>query len=82
MMTGILAAYPNDPFFDKAMLDLQEIANTPVVWERNHVDIRLSQVHALNCLKDIFTNSRLGSSTEMHLSTTMVIAVNCLENSL
>ncbi|MCJ1386583.1 hypothetical protein MMC17_009709 [Xylographa soralifera] len=79
MITGILAAYPNGSFFDTAILDLQKIANAPVVRGRIHTDIRLSQVHALNCLKDIFTNSRLGSSTENHLATTLVIAINCVD---
>ena len=82
MVTGILAAYPNHPFFAKAILDLQKIANAPVVRNGNHTNLRLSQVHALNCLKDIFTNSQLGSSTENYLASTLVIAVDCLDKNV
>ncbi|MCJ1396622.1 hypothetical protein MMC18_009513 [Xylographa bjoerkii] len=82
MITGILAANPHGPLFDRAILDLQKIADAPVEPKNSHTNIRLSQVHALNCLKDIFTNSRLGSSTATHLATTLVIAVNCLEKNV
>ena len=82
MITGILAAYPSGPFFDMAILDLQKIASAPVVRKGNHTGMRMSQVHALNCLKDSFTNSRLGSSTENYLATTLVIAINCLEKNV
>ncbi|MCJ1400930.1 hypothetical protein MMC11_004141 [Xylographa trunciseda] len=82
MITGLLGAHPHGALFERAILDLHTIANAPVELDGYHTDIRLSQVHALNCLKDIFTNSRLGPSTETHLPKTLVIAVNSLEKNI
>lgn len=40
----------------------------------------LPQVHALNCLKDIFTDARFGPSTETHIADALNIAASCLES--
>lgn len=79
MVTGILSAYPNGDFFDQVILDLQTAANAPLEDAQDLTKIRLPQVHALNCLKDVFTNTRLGPATEVHVETTLTIAVDCLE---
>ena len=79
MVTGILTAYPKGDFFDRVILDLQNTANEPLELAQSLGQIRLPQVHALNCLKDIFTNARLGLATEVHVEKTLIIAVNCLE---
>lgn len=79
MVTGILSAYPNGDFFDQVILELQTAANAPLEVARDLTKIRLPQVHALNCLKDVFTNTRLGPATEVHVETTLTIAVDCLE---
>lgn len=42
----------------------------------------LPQVHALNCLKDIFTDSRFGLSTESYIAHTLDIAASCLESQM
>ena len=42
----------------------------------------LPQVHALNCLKDIFTDARFGFSTEIHVADTLEIAASCLESQM
>ena len=78
MITGILAAHPNEGFFDNVIIDLQAIADTPI--EGFEVgEVRLPQVHALNCLKDIFTDARFGPSTERHVADTIDIAVSCFD---
>jgi len=79
MVTGILTAYPNGAFFDKVVRDLQTTASAPLDLAQDRTHIRLPQVHALNCLKDIFTNTRLGPATEIHVEETLIIAVDCLE---
>ncbi len=43
-------------------------------------DLRLPQVHALNCLKDIFTDALLGTASEPHIADSLEIAVDCLES--
>ena len=54
------------------------MANTPVGADLSS----LPQVHALNCLKDIFTDARFGSSTENHVADTLNIAASCLESQM
>ena len=79
MITGILTSYPTGTFFDSVILDLQAIAEAPVQNTVRFEDLRLPQVHALNCLKDVFTNTQLGSGTELHVADTLDIAAGCLE---
>ena len=79
MVTGILAAYAGHKFFDTAMLDLQTIADDPIPKPESG-DLRLPQVHALNCLKDVFTDARLGPSTEKHVADSIEIAASCLDS--
>lgn len=80
MITSILAAYPGGTFFDNVILDLQAIADTPVPHTPGIEELRLAQVHALNCMKDVFTSTFLGPATEPHLATTLEIAIECLES--
>ncbi len=42
----------------------------------------LPQVHALNCLKDIFTDARFGISTDFYVADTLEIAASCLESQM
>ena len=80
MITSILTAYPAGNFFDGVILDLQAISDAPISQDANLEEVRLPQVHALNCMKDIFTSTRLGPASEPHVATTLEIAVGCLEN--
>lgn len=80
MITGILAAYPTGGFFDEVMLDLQSIADMPISEILSMGEPCLPQVHALNCLKDIFSDARFGSSSELHAANVMDIAARCLEH--
>ena len=82
IVTGVLAAFPKGHFFDGAVVDLQAIADAPVERSANAGDLRLPQVHALNCLKDIFTDARFGPSTEEHMAITLEVAISCLENEM
>ncbi len=76
IITGVLAAYPGDKFFDDVVVDLQAMANAPVGTDLGS----LPQVHALNCLKDIFTDARFGLSTEDYVAGALDIAASCLES--
>ncbi len=80
MITGILAPYPDGEFFNDVVLDLQAIADGPVIRDPDAEDAPLPQVHALNCLKDIFTDARFGTSTEAHMADSMDIAASCLDS--
>ena len=82
MVTSILVAYPFGPFFDSSILNLQETACVPALKVQEFQEVHLPQIHALNCLKDIFTNTRLGPSTEKHLNRTFKIAADCLNREM
>ena len=78
IITGILAAYPGDKFFDDVIMDLQAMANAPIGADLGS----LPQVHALNCLKDIVTDARFGLSTEVYVADTLEIAASSLESQM
>lgn len=81
IIVGILSAIPEGDFFDNVIFDLQAIADAPIEFGEDLENPKLPQVHALNCLKDIFVDTRLGPETELHISDTLEIATSCLESS-
>lgn len=78
IITGVLAAYSGDKLFGDAIVELQTMAAAPIGPDLGS----LPQVHALNCLKDIFTDARFGLSTEGYVADTMDIAASCLESQM
>lgn len=80
IITGILVAHPSTCFLENVMLDMQAISDTPVEVIPNVEVTPLPQVHAMNCLKDIFTNTQLGPRTEPYIADTLDIAAGCLES--
>ncbi|OJJ31583.1 hypothetical protein ASPWEDRAFT_697288 [Aspergillus wentii DTO 134E9] len=64
LATGILSSAPGGSLFQQVMGDLHEISRLPAEHDSSKQDLELPQVHAMNCLKDIFTNTRLGPFTE------------------
>lgn len=82
IVVGILSAIPEGDFFNHIISSLQTIANSPIESRANQGNPRLPQVHALNCLKDLFLDTRLGPSTELHMADTLNITAGCLESDL
>ena len=80
MVTGILSAYPGSHFFDDVLLDLQAIADAPIEGSMKTDALQLPQVHAINCLKEIFTDSRFGPGTEPHIANSLDLAAQCLDS--
>ena len=80
MITGILAAHSGDDFFRNAVLDLQAIADMPIQEATDEGRVFLPQVHALNCLKDIFASTRFGKWTEPYIEDSLDIAACCLDS--
>ncbi|KAL8899451.1 MAG: hypothetical protein Q9207_006199 [Kuettlingeria erythrocarpa] len=80
IFTGILTAYPQGSFFDEALRDLQSIADSMPVPDGGGDSVHLPQVHAFNCLKDIFTETKFAGSVEQHVSDSLEIAVRALES--
>ena len=57
-------------------MNLQAIAKAPI-----GADVgSLPQVHALNSLKDIFTDARFGLCVEVYVANGLEIAASCLES--
>ncbi|PGH23951.1 hypothetical protein AJ80_02013 [Polytolypa hystricis UAMH7299] len=78
LITGIVSSNPSGPLFQRVVHELQSISRTPAPVDVKQPSLKLPQVHALNCLKDIFMNTRLGPSTEPYIMSTLVISVECL----
>jgi hypothetical protein len=81
LMVGIVAAAPDGPLFKRAMAELQAEGDKEVVDARMDGN-RLPQVHALNCLKDIFTNSKLGEASEPYIGGCLNLAASKLESNV
>ena len=79
LIIGILTAHVEDDFFDNILLDLQAIADMPIEGSLSAQELSLSQVHALNSLKDVFADARLGARSEPYVADSLDIAANCLD---
>ncbi|KAF4124146.1 hypothetical protein GMORB2_5862 [Geosmithia morbida] len=81
LMTGILSANAPNPSFEQVMEKLMEIASMEArVREKDGTN--LPQVHAYNCLKDIFKNSLLtsmGNKSDKYIPQCLELAANGLK---
>jgi hypothetical protein len=81
LLCGILIADTSRSFIHRAFTDLQTIAKAPVIAAADE-EGSLAQVHAMNCIKDIMKNTRLGEHSERHISPTMRLAATALQSSV
>jgi Putative death-receptor fusion protein (DUF2428) len=77
LIVGLLLARTDNAFFAKVFEDLRVEAESPVAGQLP-AGASLPQVHALNCIKDIFTNAKLAASSDPYLSSGIELAVKCL----
>ncbi|ETS85749.1 hypothetical protein PFICI_03774 [Pestalotiopsis fici W106-1] len=79
LIVGILASNSDEPSFDTVMHELRDIAQRPA-----HVSetdgSNLPQVHATNCIKDIFKSSMLSRRAEPYLTDCLQLAANSLRS--
>lgn len=61
---GILLSNPGGKLFQEVIQELQDVAHLPAHLESHNQTVELPQVHAMNCLREAFTNARLGPHTE------------------
>ncbi|KAH7188835.1 putative death-receptor fusion protein-domain-containing protein [Fusarium flagelliforme] len=84
MMTGVLSANAANPSFEQVMTELMKIASQEArVTETDGSN--LPQVHAYNCLKEIFKSSYLtsiGNKSEKFLPQCLELAANGLKSEL
>lgn len=78
LVTGILCSLHKTPFFKEAMDDLHEISRLPVEYNKEQQYLELPQVHTMNCLKDIFTNTKLGPFTEPFIMPALTLSAERL----
>ncbi|KAJ5742420.1 uncharacterized protein N7511_011439 [Penicillium nucicola] len=78
LVTGIVASDPGTPFFKEALEELHRISYLPVQYDKERQYLELPQVHAMNCLKDIFTNAKLGPYTEPFIMKALTLSAERL----
>ncbi|KAI0166428.1 hypothetical protein GGR57DRAFT_496690 [Xylariaceae sp. FL1272] len=81
IIVGILASRAKSPSFGEVMAKLQEIGCEPAYVAQTDGS-NLSQVHALNCLKDVFKTSFLSHHAEPHLTDCLQLAAQSLQSEM
>ncbi|KAG9837049.1 hypothetical protein KCU98_g4087, partial [Aureobasidium melanogenum] len=79
LMIGIVVADTKGLLFGRAMSELTT-EGTRSVDQAAESAGGLSQVHALNCIKDIFKNSKLGERSEAYVPQALSLAAKCLSS--
>ncbi|KAB2578407.1 Uncharacterized protein DBV05_g3058 [Lasiodiplodia theobromae] len=79
LITGILSAAPESTLFARVISDLQAEA-VQEGQDKNIEGSHLPQVHALNCLKDVFTNTKLALASEPYVAEGLSLAGGRLES--
>ncbi|KAL4875089.1 putative death-receptor fusion protein-domain-containing protein [Aspergillus karnatakaensis] len=64
LIAGILLSNPGGQLFQLVLRELQEVAHLPAQLGAENQTVELPQVHAMNCLREVFTNAKLGPHTE------------------
>lgn len=82
MMVGLLNGC-TQAFFDRFMETFKRKAKIPISFsdplsESGNQQIELPQVHALNCLREVFINARFRMSTEPHVMDMLNLAATSL----
>ncbi|KAJ5613334.1 hypothetical protein N7510_006528 [Penicillium lagena] len=78
LVTGILCSDPATTFFKEAMEELHDISRLPVEYDKDQQYLELPQVHAMNCLKDIFTSTKLGQYSEPFIMSALTLSAERL----
>ncbi|KAL2863435.1 THADA/TRM732 family protein [Aspergillus lucknowensis] len=64
LIAGILLSNPGGPLFQQVVRELHDVAHQPAQLDVRSQTVELPQVHAMNCLREIYNNARLGPHTE------------------
>lgn len=80
-MVGILTANSPAPSFEEIMVQLKALAQKPVQLSRID-ETNLPQVHAMNCLKEIFKSSSLDRKAEPYISEGLRLAAGSLRSDM
>ncbi len=78
-MTGILASNAVEPSFEEALYTLEAIALKPALVSKTDGS-SLPQVHAMNCVRDVFRSSLLSQRAIQYLPRFLQLAVGCMKS--
>lgn len=81
LITGLACANPGGPLSRIIFRELFAEAQGKGRPLRVCSEAKLPQVHAMNCLKDIFTDTKLGPSSETYITEGLDLAVTSLASS-
>lgn len=81
LVTGILSAKSTSITLDNVMENLLAIAREPVLLSEKD-ETNLPQVHAMNCIKDIFRSAVLGKRAEPYISDCLQLAADALQSDM
>lgn len=79
LLVGILSANADRPLFLEAISTLFSISSSEVT-SLPRESVHLPQAHAMNCLKAIYTNSKLGAASEPHVLAGVELAASSLHS--
>ncbi|KAI2469215.1 putative death-receptor fusion protein-domain-containing protein [Annulohypoxylon bovei var. microspora] len=79
LIVGILSSNSECPSFEDVIHNLQDISRQPALVSETDGSM-LPQVHALNCIKDIFKSSYLSKRAEPYLTDCLQLAANSLRS--
>ncbi|KAI1646324.1 putative death-receptor fusion protein-domain-containing protein [Daldinia loculata] len=81
LIVGILSSNANRPSFEDVIRNLQDIGRRPALASETDGS-NLPQVHALNCIKDIFKSSYLSKRAEPYLTDCLELAASSLKSEI
>ncbi|KAG9246942.1 HEAT repeat protein-like protein [Calycina marina] len=81
LITGIMSANAQDPAFEEVMAELKRIAKLPATMGE-YDKTNLPQVHAMNCLKDIFKSAALGKLAGGQVPECLELAADTLSSEI
>ncbi|KAI1212980.1 putative death-receptor fusion protein-domain-containing protein [Annulohypoxylon truncatum] len=79
LIVGILSSDAERPTFEDVIRNLQDIGGQPALVSETDGS-NLPQVHALNCIKDVFKSSFLSKRAEPYLTDCLQLAANSLKS--
>ncbi|ESZ93537.1 hypothetical protein SBOR_6079 [Sclerotinia borealis F-4128] len=77
LVTGILSANSKSPAFENVMTELVSLARRSVTLSETD-ETNLPQVHAMNCVKEIFKSSTLGKRSDKYIPNCLKLAADSL----
>ncbi|KAI9795321.1 MAG: hypothetical protein M1833_007233 [Piccolia ochrophora] len=80
LVVGILSADKETRLFERCFSDLQRDALLPLNASTNQKNVKLPQVHALNCMKEVFKSTKLGTVSELYISGGLEIAAKSMKS--